>query len=59
MDDFNIIKCVGLGGFSRVYLVQKKDSAKMFALKLIDKKFIIENSKQVIVHNERNIMVNI
>jgi serum/glucocorticoid-regulated kinase 2 len=47
--DFNLIKCIGLGGFSRVYLVQKKDTAKMYALKLIDKNFIIKNKKEVIV----------
>ena len=37
LNDFNVIRCIGLGGFSRVYLVQKKDTAKMYALKLIDK----------------------
>lgn len=56
LKDFNFIKCVGIGGFSRVYLVQKKDNGKMYALKLIDKKFIEENKKQGIVKNERNIM---
>jgi len=45
-----------LGGFSRVYLVQERSSGRMFALKLIDKNFIVSNNKQVIVRNERNIM---
>ena len=31
----------------------------MFALKLIDKQFIIKNKKEVIVKNERNIMTEI
>jgi len=31
----------------------------MYALKLIDKKFIIDNKKEVIVSNERNIMTSI
>ena len=44
-EDFHLVKCIGLGGFSRVYLVQKKDTGKMYALKLIDKKFIIQNKK--------------
>ncbi|EAR98561.2 Serine/Threonine kinase domain protein (macronuclear) [Tetrahymena thermophila SB210] len=59
LESFHLIRCIGLGGFSRVYLVQKKDTGKMFALKLIDKKFIIENKKEVIVQNERNIMASI
>jgi len=56
LNDFNLLKCIGLGGFSRVYLVQKKDTGNLYALKLIDKKFIIDNKKEVIVMNERNIM---
>ncbi|EGR31282.1 protein kinase domain protein, partial [Ichthyophthirius multifiliis] len=57
--DFQIIKCIGQGGFSRVYLVQKKDNGQMYALKLIEKGFIIENKKEIVVQNERNIMINI
>lgn len=49
LESFHLIRCIGMGGFSRVYLAQKKDSGKMFALKLIDKKFIIDNKKEVIV----------
>ena len=54
--DFNLIKCIGLGGFSRVYLITKKDTGKMFALKLIDKNFIInsENSYNDIENSSRN-----
>ncbi|KAM3135462.1 hypothetical protein pb186bvf_012481 [Paramecium bursaria] len=54
--DFSLVKCIGVGGFSRVYLVRKKDNGKFYALKLIDKKFIMENSKEIIVQNERDIM---
>ena len=38
-----------MGGFSRVYLITKKDTGKMYALKLIDKNFILKNDKQIIV----------
>ena len=31
----------------------------MYALKLIDKAFIIENKKEIIVKNERSIMISI
>ncbi|CAD8095638.1 unnamed protein product [Paramecium primaurelia] len=56
--DFTLVKCIGVGGFSRVYLVRKRDNGKFYALKLIDKNFIMENQKEVIVQNERDIMVN-
>lgn len=32
-----------MGGFSRVYLVRSKNNGRFLALKLISKKFIIEN----------------
>ncbi|CAD8134349.1 unnamed protein product [Paramecium octaurelia] len=57
LKDFQLIKCIGVGGFSRVYLVRKKDTGIFYALKLIDKKFIIDNKKEIIVQNERDIMV--
>jgi serum/glucocorticoid-regulated kinase 2 len=36
--------------------VRKKATGKLFAMKLIDKEFIIKNKKQRIVQNERDIM---
>ncbi|CAD8051183.1 unnamed protein product [Paramecium sonneborni] len=57
LKDFELIKCIGVGGFSRVYLVRKKDNGIFYALKLIDKKFIMDNKKEIIVQNERDIMV--
>lgn len=36
--------------------MQKKNTGKMYALKLIDINFITQNRKEVIVQNERNIM---
>lgn len=40
-------------------MITKKDTGKMFALKLIEKEFIVKNKKQIIVQNERNIMTQI
>ena len=28
LESFKIIKCIGIGGFSRVYLVEKNDNKK-------------------------------
>lgn len=54
---FDILKCIGAGGFSKVFLVRYKEDGKFYAMKLIDKHFIAENNKKGIVENERNIMV--
>ncbi|CAD8178759.1 unnamed protein product [Paramecium octaurelia] len=54
--DFIFIKCIGVGGFSRVYLVKKKQSSRFYAMKIIDKKIIIEKKIENIIENERNIL---
>ncbi|CAD8124688.1 unnamed protein product [Paramecium sonneborni] len=56
LKDFIFIKCIGIGGFSRVYLVRKKLDGRFYAMKLIDKEFILLHKKQGIVQNERDIM---
>lgn len=45
LKDFKFLKCIGVGGFSRVYLVKKKSTGRIFAMKLIDKEFILKNRK--------------
>jgi serum/glucocorticoid-regulated kinase 2 len=51
LGDFTIIRCLGTGGFSRVYLVKGNFNNKYYALKLMEKKFIIDNSRESIVEN--------
>ncbi|CAK91694.1 unnamed protein product (macronuclear) [Paramecium tetraurelia] len=57
--DFHFLLCIGIGGFSRVYLVRSKRNGRFIALKLISKQFIIEHQKQQIVQNERDVMVQL
>lgn len=40
MRDYILIKCIGVGGFSRVYLSKSKDDGYFYAIKIIDKKSI-------------------
>ena len=54
LNNFEIIKCVGTGGFSKVYLC--RGYGRLMALKVIDKNFIIENEKENIIDNERMIL---
>ena len=37
LKDFDIIKCIGTGGFSRVFLVRLKSTGAFYALKLMEK----------------------
>jgi|LakMenEpi03Aug12_release.lakeMendotaPanAssembly.Ray.scaffolds.fasta_scaffold5076214_1 serum/glucocorticoid-regulated kinase 2 len=59
---------IGLGGFSKVFLgiliyyfikARHLVNQKFYALKVIDKKFILDNNKEDIVLNERHIMIHV
>jgi serum/glucocorticoid-regulated kinase 2 len=56
---------IGLGGFSKVFLgnfliiARHHINQKFYALKVIDKKFIIDNNKEDIILNERQIMIHV
>lgn len=52
---FNVLKCVGSGGFSKVFLVEVYGA--FLALKVIDKKPLLDDSKAVVVHNERKVLM--
>jgi serine/threonine protein kinase len=52
--NFEIIKCVGSGGFSKVYMV--RGFGKLMAMKVINKEYILSNDKANIVNNEKTIL---
>lgn len=59
LKDFKIIRLIGCGQFSKVYLVQKltgKDKEKVYAMKMIDKASIARDAKrQTELKTERKI----
>lgn len=56
LEHFEIIRQIGSGGFSKVFLCRSKIDNKFYAMKMIDKDMIIKNKKNNIIMNERNIM---
>lgn len=54
--DYQIIKEIGEGAFGSVYLVQKENTNKLYALKILNKEFLLKNEviNQPII--ERNIL---
>ncbi|KAM3874514.1 cGMP-dependent protein kinase 1-like isoform 2-T2 [Diretmus argenteus] len=58
LSDFNVICTLGVGGFSRVELVQlKSDPSRSFAMKVLKKHHILETSQQGHILSERRIMM--
>jgi serum/glucocorticoid-regulated kinase 2 len=56
LDDFDLVKVIGKGGFSKVFQVRKKDSGKIYAMKTISKGKIKKDNKVENILNERAIL---
>ena len=42
LDDFELLKVLGRGAFGKVILAQKKDSMKLYAIKVLKKEMIVD-----------------
>ncbi|KAJ5218943.1 uncharacterized protein N7498_001042 [Penicillium cinerascens] len=56
-NDFAILKLIGKGTFGQVYQVMKKDTERIYAMKVLSKKVIIQKKEVAHTLGERNILV--
>ncbi|KDB22698.1 AGC/AKT protein kinase [Trichophyton interdigitale MR816] len=56
-NDFQILKLIGKGTFGQVYQVRKKDTQRIYAMKVLSKKVIIQKKEIAHTLGERNILV--
>lgn len=56
--DFNQISVIGKGSYGKVLLVQKKDTKKYYALKILKKEEIIRRNQYEHTMAERRILVS-
>ncbi|XP_051906600.1 cGMP-dependent protein kinase 1-like isoform X1 [Hippocampus zosterae] len=60
LDDLRVVCTLGMGGFSRVELVQLKSNAgRSFALKVLKKRHILDTRQQEHILSERRIMMEV
>ena len=56
-EDFQILKLIGKGTFGQVYQVRKKDTQRIYAMKVLSKKVIVQKKEVAHTVGERNILV--
>jgi serum/glucocorticoid-regulated kinase 2 len=59
LDKFNMLSVIGKGSYAKVVLVKKKgeDEGKVYAMKILKKKYIEKRKQENHVMTERNILV--
>jgi serine/threonine protein kinase len=55
--DFELLKVIGKGSFGKVLQIRKKDTGRIYAMKVLVKKDIIERKEVAHTLSERNVLV--
>jgi 3-phosphoinositide dependent protein kinase-1 len=55
-NSFNIVRKLGDGAYGVVYMAEKKNDGKVFALKELEKEHVLKYGKQNAVHREKDIL---
>ena len=56
-NDFQLLRLIGKGTFGQVFQVRKKDTGRIYAMKVLSKKVIIQKKEVAHTLGERNILV--
>ena len=55
-DQFEFLRLLGQGGYAKVFLVRKKATGKLFAMKVMRKDFIIEANMKEYIEKEKDVL---
>ena len=56
VEDFDLMKVIGKGSFGKVLLVRKRDTGKVYAMKVLDKATILEKGELAHTRAEKSIL---
>jgi len=59
VDDFDLLKVIGKGSFGKVIQVRRKDTGKIFAMKILHKQTIIERNEVEHTKAEKSILMKL
>lgn len=58
IDDFLLLCVIGKGSYAKVFLVRKKDTQEIFALKVLKKDYVAQRNQKDHVQTERYVLVD-
>ena len=53
--DFVFLKTIGTGSYSKVWKAEERDTKRHFAIKVLEKAFIVKEKKEKYVHTEKDV----
>eukprot|EP00937_MAST-01D_sp_MAST-1D-sp2_P000059 g59.t1 len=56
VEDFILLKVIGKGSFAKVLLVRKKDTGKLYAMKVLKKPHVVKRKQVAHTKTERNVL---
>lgn len=59
VDDFTLLNVIGIGSFGKVLLVRKKDNQRVYAMKILHKKAIVERNEVEHTRSEKSILMKL
>jgi serine/threonine protein kinase len=59
VQNYDLLKKIGAGSFGIVYLVRKKQSSNLFAMKQLSKSYILQNQLKKYAYSEREVLKSI
>jgi len=59
LEDFSMFCLIGEGSYAKVVLAKKKDTKKLYALKIMRKKYIKKKKQKKHIKEERNVLIEI
>jgi len=59
IEDFELLKVIGRGSFGKVLLVRKKDNRGVYAIKVLNKKTVLDRGETEHTKSEKNILMKL
>jgi len=59
LKDFELLKVIGKGSFGKVLLVRKKDNKRVYAMKILNKKVVVERNEVEHTKSEKSILMKL